>query len=215
MADNKEDLKRNAWRRLDKRDMKKAEQISQGYLDFLSRAKTEREAVDYILDIARQRGFEELESIKSLKPGQKIIFKDKGKVCALVVIGSEPLEKGFNLVASHIDSPRLDLKAHPVYEADGQVLLKTHYYGGIKKYQWLAIPLALHGVVVKPDGQIIKINIGEKADDPVFTISDLLPHLAAEQMEKKMSEPSKARDLMYWLAAAPAAKNGNRSRIIS
>ncbi len=195
MTDRKDDLKRNAWMYLENRELKKVEQFSQGYLDFLSQAKTEREVVDYISDIAMMQGFQELDNTGSLKAGQKIVYNNKGKVCALAVIGAEPLEKGFNLVASHIDSPRLDLKAHPVYEADGQVLLKTHYYGGIKKYQWLAIPLALHGVVVKPDGKIIKINIGEKKDDPVFTISDLLPHLAAEQMEKKMSEAIKGEGL--------------------
>jgi len=203
LADKKDDVKRNAWLRLGNREMKQVEQFNQGYIDFLSRAKTEREAVDYILATALKHGFQEIDRQGPLKTGQKIIFAEKGKVCALAVIGREPLDRGFNLVASHIDSPRLDLKGRPVYEADNQVLFKTHYYGGIKKYQWLAIPLALHGVVVKPGGEVIKINIGEKEDEPVFTISDLLPHLAAEQMEKKMSEAIKGEGLNVLIGSRP------------
>ncbi|MGE5389780.1 MAG: aminopeptidase [Deltaproteobacteria bacterium] len=203
MAEISEELKPNAWTRMGEKETQAAYGFNEGYLNFLSMVKTEREAVDYIGRLATDRGFEKLADIDTVIPGQKIFFEDKGKVCALIVVGDEPLENGVNLVASHIDCPRLDLKARPLYEADGQALLKTHYYGGIKKYQWLAIPLALHGVVIKPDGQIIKLSIGESADDLVLTISDLLPHLAKDQMEKKLGEAIKGEGLNALAGSRP------------
>lgn len=203
MTEVGEALKPNAWTRMSEAEVKAAYHFNEGYIDFLSRAKTEREAVDYIAGLAREKGFKRLAEIDAIVPGQKIYFEKKGKVCALIVVGEEPLAQGVNLVASHIDSPRLDLKARPLYEADGQALLKTHYYGGIKKYQWLAIPLALHGVVVKPDGQVIKLSVGEDSDDLVFTISDLLPHLAKDQMEKKLGEAIKGEGLNALVGSRP------------
>lgn len=203
MAENCEELKPNAWTRMGDDETKVAYDFNEGYLNFLSVVKTEREAVDYIAQLAEKKGFQKLADIDTVIPGQRIIFTDKGKVCALIVVGQEPLENGVNLVASHIDCPRLDLKARPLYEADGQALLKTHYYGGIKKYQWLAIPLALHGVVVKPDGTIIQLSVGENADDLVLTISDLLPHLAKDQMEKKLGEAIKGEGLNALIGSRP------------
>jgi len=188
LTDKKEALKRNAWMRIEDKELDQVIDFNEGYIDFLSRVKTEREAVDYIVEQARLKGFTDINEVKQLEVGQKLIITEKGKICGLLVMGNRPLEEGINMVASHLDSPRLDLKARPVYEADGVVLLKTHYYGGIKKYHWVSMPLALHGVVVKKDGQKIDVCIGEKDGDPVLTIADLLPHLGKEQMEKKASE---------------------------
>jgi len=185
----------NVWTKIDEDTRREAEDFCKTYKDFLNQAKTEREAVNYIYTRAKENQFIDIRDLNSIKPGQKIVFTNKDKVAALVVIGDQPLSQGVNLVVSHIDSPRLDLKARPLYEADEQALFKTHYYGGIKKYQWLSIPLALHGLVVKKDGTVTNITIGEKEDEVVFTISDLLPHLAKDQMEKKMSEAIRGEDL--------------------
>jgi len=163
MTEIKTKKPQDGWSRMKANEIKASERFNTGYIDFLSQVKTEREAVAYISKLARDKGFKELHEISNLKPGDKVMMQLKSKVAALVVIGQEPLEKGINLVASHIDSPRLDLKPHPAYEADGLAMFKTHYYGGIKKYQWLAMPLALHGVVVKKDGRVIELCIGEKA----------------------------------------------------
>ncbi len=184
-------------------EIKASDTFNAGYIDFLSQVKTEREAVEYICQLAQGKGFKALQDLTAIKAGDKILINFKSKVAALAIIGQEPLENGVNLLASHIDSPRLDLKPRPAYEADGMAMLKTHYYGGIKKYQWLAMPLALHGVVVKKDGQIINIQIGEKPEDPVFTIADLLPHLAKDQMEKKMSEAISGESLNALVASRP------------
>ncbi|MEN6350215.1 MAG: aminopeptidase [Syntrophomonas sp.] len=211
MSDSKEAVKRNAWLPLDDAQSQAVFDFNKGYADFLTRAKTEREAVDYFSAAAAEHGFVEIDQVDSVKPGQKLIYKSKGKVCAMVVMGAEPLVNGVNLVASHIDSPRLDLKARPLYEADGLAMLKTHYYGGIKKYQWLAIPLALHGVIVKKDGQIINVVVGEKEDDLVFTIADLLPHLAKDQMEKKMAEAVKGENLNILVGSRPLPEGGEES----
>src|SRR5665647_2913117 len=209
MQDEGKKKDRSCWSKMDEGQIKEAYEFNSGYIDFLNSAKTEREAADKISKLAQARGFKTLELIDKPKPGDKILITMKAKVVALVVIGSQPLENGFNLVVSHIDTPRLDLKARPVYEADGMALLKTHYYGGIKKYQWPAMPLALHGVVVKKDGRVIKVVIGESAGDPVFTISDLLPHLAKDQMEKKMSEAIKAESLNALVGSRPQADCDN------
>lgn len=203
MADKKEGLKRNAWMRLDDKALAQVYEFNAGYIDFLTSVKTEREAVDYIVSKAQKKGFKNFDQVRELKPGDKLIITQKGKICALLVIGKRPLEEGINMVASHVDSPRLDLKARPVYEADGLALLKTHYYGGIKKYQWVSMPLALHGIVVKKDGQKVNVCIGEKEGDPVFTIADLLPHLAKDQMEKKASEAVSGESLNAMAASIP------------
>jgi aspartyl aminopeptidase len=203
MTEIKTKKPQDGWSRMKANEIKASERFNTGYIDFLSQVKTEREAVAYISKLARDKGFKELHEISNLKPGDKVMMQLKSKVAALVVIGQEPLEKGINLVASHIDSPRLDLKPHPAYEADGLAMFKTHYYGGIKKYQWLAMPLALHGVVVKKDGRVIELCIGEKASDPVFTIADLLPHLAKDQMDKKMADAVSGESLNALLASRP------------
>ncbi|NLG33592.1 MAG: aminopeptidase [Syntrophomonadaceae bacterium] len=177
-----------AWTEITGNMVEEAISFSKGYMHFLNQAKTERESVEYIVEAAAKHGFIHMDQAEKLEPGGKLYFSYKNKVTALIVVGNQSVKNGINLVVSHLDSPRLDLKANPLYEADGLALFKTHYYGGIKKYQWLSMPLALHGVIVKKDGNTIRVNIGEREDDFVLTISDLLPHLAKDQMNKKMSE---------------------------
>lgn len=205
--DTNEKWMENSWVKMKDEEIEKAYDFSKGYIDFLSAVKTEREAVDYIEKISLERGFKRLEEYNEIKPGDKVFISSKGKVAALAVIGSSPMEEGFNLIASHVDSPRLDLKARPAYEADGMSLFKTHYYGGIKKYQWVSRQLAMHGVVVKKDGKIINVVIGENESDPVFTITDLLPHLAKDQLEKKMSEAITAENLNILVGSRPGDHN--------
>lgn len=192
----------NVWDASDDEQRSAIHAFNEGYLGFLNEVKTEREAIAYVRKIAEQKGFVPLATKASIKPFDKLIVTQKGKLCALIVVG-ENLTDGFNLVVSHVDSPRLDLKPRPLYEAEGLALMKTHYYGGIKKYQWPVIPLALHGVVAKKNGEIVSVCIGENDDDAVFTITDLLPHLAKEQMEKKMSEGIKGEDLNLIVGSIP------------
>ncbi len=201
--DKVEQLEQNCWTVLSPEEKVAVHKIAGQYLKFLNASKTEREAVDYIYEQACQAGFIPLQECTELKPGQKVVMQDKGKVCTLIIIGKDSMEEGINIVASHIDSPRLDLKARPLYEEEGLAWLKTHYYGGIKKYQWLAIPLALHGVVIKKNGEKVSIVIGEKEEEPVLTIADLLPHLAKEQMEKKMSEAISGEGLNALVGSIP------------
>lgn len=165
-----------------------------GYRAFLDAGKTERECVREITRQAEEAGYRNIESVSSLKPGDKVYIVKQGKSVAAFCIGTDPIEKGMNILGAHIDSPRLDIKMKPVYDSDGIVYLDTHYYGGIKKYQWVTLPLALHGVVIKKDGSEVRINVGED-DDMAFCISDLLPHMAQEQMKKTASEVIPGEDL--------------------
>lgn len=194
---------KSAWDKLDKMQVELVEEINREYINFLNLAKTERESVAYIAETASNHGYIDIDEVNVLQSGQKLIYKLKDKICALIVIGENLLENGVNIVASHIDTPRIDLKPQPLYEADSQALFKTHYYGGIKKYQWVTIPLALHGVVFKKTGEKINIRIGEEADDLVLTISDLLPHLAKDQMEKKVADAIKGEDLNVLVGNQP------------
>ncbi|MGI6433941.1 MAG: aminopeptidase [Syntrophomonadaceae bacterium] len=192
----------NVWDASDEKQRASIHAFNEGYLQFLNKAKTEREAIAYVQKLAGQNGFLPVETQSAVQPGDRLIVNQRGKLCALIVVG-ENLAQGFNLVVSHIDTPRLDLKPRPLYEADGLALMKTHYYGGIKKYQWPTIPLALHGVVAKKNGDLISVCIGEKDDEAVFTITDLLPHLAKDQMEKKMGEGIKGEDLNLLVGSTP------------
>ncbi len=180
------------WEKADEKLKGDIYQYCEGYKSFLNSCKTERESTKFILSEAEKKGFISLDEIMEkhikLTPGRKVYYNNKDKSVVLAVIGSQPMEKGMNIVAAHIDSPRLDLKPVPVYEEAGLALFNTHYYGGIKKYQWVTIPLAIHGVIIKNDGQKINVCIGENEDDPVLYISDLLPHLGKDQMEKKAEE---------------------------
>ncbi|MEE1437622.1 MAG: aminopeptidase [Lachnospiraceae bacterium] len=182
----------NAWEKYTKTQLEEVDALSKAYRAFLNHGKTERECVKQIVERAKEAGYKELSELikegKTCKPGDKVYAVNMEKAVILFQVGSEPLENGMNILGAHIDSPRLDVKQNPLYEDGDFAFLDTHYYGGIKKYQWVTIPLAIHGVVVKKNGEKVVINIGEKEDDPVFFISDLLVHLAAEQLEKKASK---------------------------
>ena len=173
------------------------------YRVFLDTGKTERECVRESIRLAESRGFRNLDTIDHLEPGDKVYKINRGKNIFLAVIGTEDMTAGINLVGAHIDSPRLDLKQNPLYESNEMALLKTHYYGGIKKYQWTTIPLSLHGVVYTTDGKKIELNIGEAETDPVFCVTDLLPHLAQEQMMKKMTEGIPGENLNILIGGKP------------
>ncbi len=180
---------RNSWENYTARQLKEAEEFSADYIDFISNCKTERECVDEIVREAEDAGFVELNTLingkKKIKTGDKVYAVWMNKTVALFKIGKTPMSEGMNILGAHIDSPRMDIKQNPLYEDGGLAYLDTHYYGGVKKYQWVTTPLALHGVIVKKDGTTVIVNIGENDDDPVFFVSDLLIHLAQEQMDKK------------------------------
>ena len=176
------------------------------YMDFLDKAKTERLAVKEVVRLSKQNGFVDYNDIMkkgSIKAGDKIIYNHKGKSAVLFVVGKKPIEDGMNIVGAHIDSPRLDIKQNPLYEDTNVALLKTHYYGGVKKYQWTTIPLALHGVVFTKDGKCVKISFGESDDEPVLYINDLLIHLSADQMEKKANKVIEAEQLNIVVGQIP------------
>ena len=180
---------KNVWESYDEKDLKKLNKLCDDYREFISNAKTERECVDLIVNTIEKDGYKELESLiekgTKLKAGDKVYSVHMNKSVCMFRIGKKPMTEGLNILGAHIDSPRMDVKQNPLYEKDGFAYLDTHYYGGVKKYQWVTIPLALHGVIVKKDGTTVEINIGEDENDPVFFVSDLLIHLAAEQLEKK------------------------------
>ncbi len=178
----------DAWTKISDEEKEKVSQFGEDYKDFMTKCKTERETAEKIIEIAEKNGFINIEKVTNLKPGSKVYYNNKGKSVVLAVIGKESMQKGIKAVASHIDSPRIDLKPNPMYEDGGLALFKTHYYGGVKKYQWVTIPLALHGVIVKANGEKINIVVGEDENDPVLYITDLLPHLGKDQMEKKAAE---------------------------
>ena len=169
-------------------DTSKVDEFSKDYIDFLSNCKSERLVVDYVEKKAKEKGFKSLDSYKNLKAGDKVYVVNRRKNIVLFVIGEEEITNGLNVLGAHIDSPRLDIKQNPFYESTNFALMDTHYYGGIKKYQWVTIPLALVGVVCKKDGEVIDVNIGLDEKDPVLGVTDLLIHLSADQMSKKASE---------------------------
>lgn len=208
---------KSAWKKYKEEDLKKLNELCDDYKKFLTIAKTERESVNEIIKRAEEKGYQSLEKYisegKKIFPGDKIYINNKGKAVALFNIGREPLTNGMNILGAHIDSPRIDLKANPIYESEGFAYFDTHYYGGIKKYQWVTLPLALHGVVIKKDGTKIEINIGEKEDDPVFGITDLLPHLAGEQMKKEASKLIEGEDLDIIIGNKPLSNNSEEKNI--
>ncbi|MBQ1871242.1 MAG: aminopeptidase [Lachnospiraceae bacterium] len=210
--------RKNAWDKYDKKGLKKVMDFAEGYRKFISDCKTERESVDEIIRMAEADGFKNLDAVikkgTKLKAGDKVYANNMGKTLALYVIGKEPMENGMNIVGAHLDSPRLDLKQNPMYEDTDFALLDTHYYGGVKKYQWVTIPLALHGVVAKKDGSVVKIAIGEKPGDPVFTITDLLIHLSADQMAKTASKVVEGESLDILIGSIPGPKQGKDKKDI-
>lgn len=181
--------KKNIWENYSAKQLRELEKLNQEYREFLDNGKTERECIDTIVNTIEAEGYREMETLikagKKLKKGDKVYSVWMNKSIVMFRMGSKPLEDGINILGAHIDSPRLDVKQNPLYEDGGFAYLDTHYYGGVKKYQWVTIPLAIHGVIVKKDGTTVELNIGENEDDPVFFVSDLLIHLAGEQMEKK------------------------------
>lgn len=184
--------KKNTWETYNSKQLKEVDAFADEYRYFLDQGKTERECVDYIVNAAEKAGYRELKELmkkgEKLKKGDKVYAVWMNKSIVMFRIGSRPMVEGMNILGAHIDSPRLDIKQNPLYEDGGFAYLDTHYYGGVKKYQWVTLPLALHGVIVKKDGTTVEINIGENEDDPVFFVSDLLIHLAQEQMEKKAAK---------------------------
>lgn len=205
---------KNAWDKMSEEDKKKTMAFAEEYKQFLNQAKTEREAVNVMVAELEARGFKDLKTAsQGLKPGDKFYIVNRDKMLVAGVLGSEPLTAGVRIVGSHVDAPRLDGKPNPIYESCGFALFKTHYYGGIKKYQWPGIPLALHGVVVTDKGEKINLTIGEKPEDPVFTIPDLLPHLAKDQMKKTMAEGVAGESLNLLLATIPHADEEVKERV--
>ncbi len=183
---------KNTWETYNEQQLEALEELASEYKEFLDEGKTERECVDLIVNAAEQKGYRDIQTVikegGSLKTGDKVYAVCMNKSVAMFRIGARPMAEGMNILGAHIDSPRLDIKQKPFYEDGGFAYLDTHYYGGVKKYQWVAIPLALHGVIVKKDGTTVEVNVGENEDDPVFFVSDLLIHLAQEQLEKKASK---------------------------
>ncbi len=195
--------KKCGWESASEEEKNKINTFGDEFIYFLNKCKTEREVVDFTKEILQKNGFVDLREKLVLEPGDRIYYINRGKSVYIAVIGTDMLETGLNIVGAHIDSPRLDLKPNPLYEDLGFAYLKTHYYGGIKKYQWTTIPLSIHGVIVKTTGEKIKINIGEDDSDPIFTITDLLPHLAQDQMEKKLKEGISGEDLNLLIGSIP------------
>ncbi len=199
--------RKNAWKKYPEGKRQEIFAFGEKYKKFISNCKTERECVTELKAQAEAAGFEDLKQVlasgRTLQTGDKVYAENMGKLLALFVIGRQPLEKGMNILGAHIDSPRLDLKQVPLYEDTELALLDTHYYGGVKKYQWVTLPLALHGIIVKKDGTKVTVNIGEKDDDPVFGVSDLLIHLSAEQLEKKAAKVIEGENLDVLVGSIP------------
>ncbi len=205
----------NLWESRSEDDFVHAMALAEEYKLFLDTGKTEREFVRATIESIEQIGYVDINMVSALKPGMKVYQSIKGKGLMAAVIGRKPLSDGMNILGSHVDSPRLDLKPCPLYEDSEMVYLKTHYYGGIKKYQWPTIPLAIHGVIVRSDGSMINLSIGEKEEDPIFYITDLLPHLGNEQMQKKATEMITGEDLNLLIGGRPIEdkKSGGRYKL--
>lgn len=193
---------KNTWEKY-KDNLNEVMEYNEGYKDYISKNKTERACVKDSIRLAKEKGFKPLDSFETLKPGDKVYVNNRDKNIALFVIGNKPLTEGMRILGAHIDSPRMDLKQNPLYESEGFVLADTHYYGGVKKYQWITIPLSLYGVVAKKDGTVVDVVIGEDDNDPVVGISDLLIHLAAEQLDKKAAKVIEGENLDVTLGNMP------------
>ena len=207
---------KNAYEKIAPAELKRCEELNKLYMEFLGKGKTEREAHDEAVELLEAAGFTDMASNEKngakLKAGDKVYRSCEGKTLMAVVVGKKPLEAGMHIVGGHTDAPRIDIKQNPLYENSGLALLDTHYYGGIKKYQWLTIPLALHGVFVKPDGKKISIKVGEDASDPVFCITDLLPHLAADQYKKSLAEAIPGESLDVVVGSIPSGEKDQKEK---
>ena len=204
MEENLFDKKEIGWKEINEEQKKEIFEFCDNYMKFLNKAKIEREFIEKSKEVAEQNGFKDINQMETLKQGDKVYFINREKSMYLAVIGKEKMENGVHIIGAHVDSPRLDLKPNPLCEDTGLAYFKTHYYGGIKKYQWTTIPLSLHGVIIKSNGEKVKINIGEDENDPIFTITDLLPHLAQDQMEKKLKNGIEGEDLRLLIGSIPA-----------
>lgn len=200
--------RKNGFDLIDTDERLKLEDYCGEYMTFLNSARTEREAVELAIKQAKEHGFVEYVRGMTLEPGSKVYYNNRGKALILAVMGVKPLSEGCVIAGAHVDAPRLDLKQQPLYEADEMALFKTHYYGGIKKYQWVTIPLELHGVVVLKSGEKVDVAIGRESHDPKFVITDLLPHLAQEQMKKTLAEGITGEGLNILIGSAPYADEG-------
>jgi len=205
---------KSCWEEIDEKTEKEIDDLSANYKKFLDSGKTERECIDEACRILEKDGFKNIDAVKDkiFKPGMKIYQNIRGKSVLAAVTGKNPASEGCNILGAHIDSPRLDLKQRPLYEDSDLALFDTHYYGGIKKYQWTTIPLSMHGVFINEDGKKTTVRIGEEPDDPVFTVTDLLPHLAREQMEKKASAAVEGEDLDILAGSRPYKDPGNEEK---
>ena len=210
-----DDKKTSVWLKYTPEERAAVDELARGYIDFLSDCKTERESVTEAVRLAQTAGYRDFADViaagTKLKAGDKVYAVNMKKAIVLFHIGTEPMEHGMNILGAHIDTCRLDVKQNPLYEDNGLAYFDTHYYGGIKKYQWVTIPLALHGVVVKKDGTVVEITIGEKADDPVFCVTDLLVHLSQEQLEKKASKVIEGEKLDVLIGGYPLKKDDKES----
>ena len=205
----------NAWKKYPEgKKRKEVFDFAEGYRKFLSECKTERECNDYFVKEAKAKEFVDLADViaknKKLKAGDKVYLSNYGKGLAMFIIGKKPLEEGMNILGAHIDSPRMDLKQNPLYEDTDMALLDTHYYGGVKKYQWVTLPLALHGVIAKKDGTVVNVNIGDKPSDPVFGVSDLLIHLSADQLDKKGAKVIEGEQLDVLIGSIPLTEKDKK-----
>jgi len=206
--------KKHASLVLAEKEIKKADAFCEDYKNFLDKAKTERESVKESVALAEKAGFKNFDYKIKYSPGEKVYYINRNKAVILAIIGKKGLSEGARIAASHIDSPRIDLKPNPLYESNDLALFKTHYYGGIKKYQWLAVPLALHGVIIKKDGECVEVSIGEKKDEPCFCITDLLPHLSKEQLEKTAVKFIAGEDLNLLVGSRPFSQDEKEKDLI-
>ena len=207
---------KNTWEKY-KDNLNEVREYNEGYKDYISKNKTERACVKDSIRLAKEKGFKPLDSFETLKPGDKVYVNNRDKNIALFVFGNKPLTEGMRILGAHIDSPRMDFKQNPLYESEGFVLADTHYYGGVKKYQWVTIPLSLYGVVAKKDGTVVDVVIGEDDNDPVVGISDLLIHLAADQLDKKAAKVIEGENLDVTLGNMPLVgeeKNAVKANIL-
>lgn len=200
--------KKNGIDKVSEDFMKKASEYCEGYKDFMRKGKIEREAVLYFENMAKDNGFSKFDKEKTYAAGDRIYYNNRNKSIILAVIGKEPVKNGVRIAAAHLDSPRLDLKPHPLYEQEDLAFFKTHYYGGVKKYQWGTIPLAIHGAIAKKDGTVVNVNIGEDENDPQFIVSDLLVHLANQQMKRTLADGIKGEELNLLVGSEPIKGEG-------
>ena len=207
LADELVNKRKCGWNVATDEEMKEIYKFGDEYIHFLNKCKTERETIAFTKQILDENGFTSIENKESLKPGDRVYYVNRDKCMYIAVLGTDDFENGINMVGAHVDTPRIDLKPNPLYEDGGFSYFETHYYGGIKKYQWTSIPLSLRGVIVKTNGEKIDVAIGEGEDDPIFTITDLLPHLAQDQMNKKLREGIAGEDLNLLVGSIPYGKD--------